>query len=245
MTTPAEMTPAEIDGQLSELWAKGWTIFRELDWYRKNLASRHPVSNGAERLAELEAQHEAIQAEAAPLEAEYARRPWKRYFLVTNTGGHVHRGRDCSTCFFDTGYAWLVELADCDEAAMVAEWGERACTVCFPEAPTHPGFGDGTSAYARRTQAEKDARAAELEAKRQAKAAKQLTTPVKGEYETIRTVAAAQQALREEVKMGAWGYPNHPNADLVARLEAALTEKGVTREALDTLKAKALKAAKA
>ena len=67
----------------------------------------------------------------------------------------------CSTCFPTTEYAWLVELADCDEDAMIVDYGEKACTVCFPGAPANPHFnGPGRrdrEALAAR-QAEKDAR---------------------------------------------------------------------------------------
>ena len=47
---------------------------------------------------------------------------------------------DCTTCFPTTQYGWLVNLADCDEDAMIEEWGEMACTVCFPTAPTNPNY---------------------------------------------------------------------------------------------------------
>ena len=80
---------------------------------------------------------------------------WHRYFLVNNNNGHVHRDMACSTCYPTTQYLWLVELADCDEQAMVASYGELACTVCFPDAPTLPGYGDGTSSIARLSQAER------------------------------------------------------------------------------------------
>ncbi len=65
---------------------------------------------------------------------------WKRYYLVTSSIGHVHRERYCSTCYPSTAYAWLTELSDCDEGAMVEAWGEKACTICFPNAPTHPAW---------------------------------------------------------------------------------------------------------
>ena len=103
------------------------------------------------------------------LDRIYNEHRWNRYFLVTNTNGHVHRNMGCSTCFPTTEYAWLVELADCDEDAMIIEFGEKACTVCFPDAPANPQFnGPGRrdrEAQAAR-QAEKDARQAVKNAKR-------------------------------------------------------------------------------
>lgn len=102
---------------------------------------------------------------------------WHRYFLVNNNNGHVHRDQSCSTCYPTTQYLWLVDLADCDEREMVAEYGELACTVCFPDAPTYSGFGDGTSSIAKLSQAERDAKAAEKAAKAAAKEAKAIYQP--------------------------------------------------------------------
>lgn len=83
----------------------------------------------------------AIFIQEQPYTAEFERRGgWRRYFLVTNPGGHVHRGMQCSTCYATTAYRWLIDLADCDETAMVEQYGETACTVCFPDAPTMPGW---------------------------------------------------------------------------------------------------------
>ena len=70
-----------------------------------------------------------------------------------------------------------MDLADCDEDEMVAQYGEMACTVCFPAAPTYKGFGDGTSSLARYSEAEQAARQAEKDAKAAAKAAKAITQP--------------------------------------------------------------------
>jgi hypothetical protein len=170
---------------------------------------------------------------------------WSRYFLVTNTGGHVHRGMNCSTCFQTTEYAWLVDLADCDEAAMVAEYGEMACTVCFPDAPTFKGFGDGTSAQARRTQAERDARLVEKDERAAKKAAKALVTPVRTSGRgLVETVTAAQQYLRDLAANAAYYGPRSQaeNADRDA-LTAALVAKGFSPEDVATLEAKATRKA--
>ena len=88
---------------------------------------------------------------------------WNRFFLVVNSNGHVHRERSCSTCFPTTMYNWLVELAGADEAEMVRDFGTDACTVCFPSAPTLPGWGSS------RTQREKEAARAARAAAKQAK----------------------------------------------------------------------------
>ena len=102
--------------------------------------------NALARYDEFVAEMARIRDAEKPLTEEYVRRGgWLRYFLVTNTNGHVHRGMNCSTCHFTTTYAWLIDLADCDETAMVAEYGEKACTVCFPDAPTMPGWAESVT----------------------------------------------------------------------------------------------------
>jgi hypothetical protein len=93
----------------------------------------------AEQFAEIDAQQEIIadlDAEATPLnEAFYAQR-WSRFFLVTNTDGHIHSSMGCSTCHHTTQFAWLPLLSDQTEAEAVAEHGGILCTVCYPSAPT-------------------------------------------------------------------------------------------------------------
>ncbi|KJL49575.1 hypothetical protein RS84_00049 [Microbacterium hydrocarbonoxydans] len=77
-----------------------------------------------------------IAAEEAPLHAEYARRPWSRFFLVQ--GGHIHSSMHCSTCNRNgklTAFAWLPELSGQTEAEAVAAQGAVLCTTCYPSAP--------------------------------------------------------------------------------------------------------------
>ncbi len=160
-------TPAEIDTKLSEIWGRAGVEFSKATEARQRGrrheadALRHkgkPVSISrtdmveyhTEAAAKAEATSEKhaaagreIAKESAPFDAEFSRRGgWNRYYLVTNSNGHVHRERHCGTCFPTTEYAWLIDLADCDEKVMVAEHGEQACTVCFPDAPTMKGWGE-------------------------------------------------------------------------------------------------------
>ena len=244
------LTPAQIDTELARLWKTAETARRRARQYRHYAASSRQGARMVEchlaDASEQDAIAASTQAEAQPYQDEYTRRGgWNRYFLVTNANGHVHRGMNCSTCFDTTEYAWLVDLADCDEAAMVAEYGEMACTVCFPAAPAMKGFSDGTSTYARRTQAEKDARAAEKAEKAAARAAKALLAPVRIAHDTVRTVASAQQALRtiaQNVVFYDRPRDDEDNADRDA-LRAALEAKGFSPADLDTLEVKATKKA--
>lgn len=249
MTNTANLTPAQVDAEIARLSAAESKAARTAQQYRNYAATTrqsYMVASYTETAEQAEADAQAARAEARPYLDEFARRGgWNRYFLVTNTGGHVHRGMNCSTCFATTEYAWLVDLADCDEAAMVAEYGEMACTVCFPAAPTMKGFGDGTSTQARRTQAEKDARAAEKAEKAAAKAAKALVAPVRIAHDTVRTVASAQAALRTIAQNVVFYDRPRDNADNADRdaLRAALEAKGFSPADLDTLEAKATRKA--
>lgn len=230
----ATMTPVEIDTELARIWGETEKV---RSWLHSDLASLtsrwfreadRPATEA--RIAEREAAIAALRDEARPFEIEYAKRPWKRYFLVTNGNGHVHRGMGCSTCYPTTLYAWLIDLADCDEAAMIEEWGERACTVCFPDAPVNPLY----NRPARVDREAREARAAD-KAKREAdKAAKAITdvdgSPLKDASGwVVRTKVAARNALADAVvsysyygASHSYGYP-----EAIRRLSAALEAAGI------------------
>jgi hypothetical protein len=224
------LTPAQIDGFLAENWRDRQTTAYHLASDRKAL-DRWPDDKGLlDAIARTEAKLARLAAEGAPYEAEFSRRGgWNRYFLVTNSNGHVHRGMNCSTCYPTTEYAWLPELSDCDEAAMVDEFGEKACTVCFPNAPTLPAFhGPG-----RRDRAAQEARAAEKAGKAAEKAAKAITNPDGSELRVdgwpIKTKIAAQRALSGAVQNLGWYGSDHPSdfINQAAVLTNALNVAGI------------------
>jgi hypothetical protein len=137
-------TPAEIDTRLFALYLEARSLQGKLAYTEKAL-TRPALPYILERLeadlAEAAARLAEVRAEVSTLDDEFrARGGWLRYFLVTNGNGHVHREMDCRTCYPTTEYAWLPALSDCDEGQMVEQYGEMACTVCFPEAPAHPAF---------------------------------------------------------------------------------------------------------
>jgi hypothetical protein len=86
-------------------------------------------------------EHAAIRAEMEPLNAEYDAKPWSRFFLVQNQGGHIHSSMACSTCHPTTSFGWLPTLSGLHEADAVAEHGPLLCTVCFPSAPVEWTLG--------------------------------------------------------------------------------------------------------
>lgn len=72
------------------------------------------------------------------VDAEYNRRPWSRYWLVTSSDGHIHRSCHCSTCnkgLRRTGFALTPFLSGKTDADAVADLGPALCSVCFPDAP--------------------------------------------------------------------------------------------------------------
>lgn len=73
--------------------------------------------------------------EAKPLNDQYERERWSRFFLVTNSNGHIHESMHCSTCYPRTMFAWLPELSGLTEADAVGAHGPHLCSVCFPTAP--------------------------------------------------------------------------------------------------------------
>ena len=223
--TDAEALVRELHEGAEYSWTKGAGLLRQIAAIR---------ADGAE-----------IEERIAELDAVYDEHRWNRYFLVTNGNGHVHRGMSCRTCFATTQYAWLVELADCDESAMIEEFGEKACTVCFPDAPANPKFhGPG-----RRDREAQAARQADKDAREAVKAARNLTEDQRFRNhmgDLVTTVAACKQALRDEVELKYY-YTNGPHPWHAESVEAAqkarkvLLERGAEVAQLDKIVASAEK----
>lgn len=146
-----ERSPASIDATLAEIYtARMYATNRRRSLYKqRDAAVERPtralyglsVEEIAKQIDDVEVWIGRLGEWRDFLEAEFERRGgWLRYFLVTNPGGHVHRGMECTSCYDTTEYRWLVELADCDEAQMIEQYGMAACTVCFPNAPSHPAW---------------------------------------------------------------------------------------------------------
>lgn len=150
----ATATPVEIDTALAEIYrryyaerAKADQAARQFRDYQETL-EKHREANlswsthteeGLERLRTRVQEHRdtasVIMAESHPYQAEYNRRPWSRFFLVRNNGGHIHSSMGCSTCYPTTEFGWLPEVSGQTEAEAVAAHGAILCTVCFPTAP--------------------------------------------------------------------------------------------------------------
>ena len=131
------LTPAEVDALLGEALLPAQRTELDLMSARRDLKryKRHGREPEylTKRIAELEARLEEQLAVAEPYEAEYNRRPWSRYLIVS--GGHLHR-QGCGTLTPGrTRVGMVAEASGLDAAQVVGSFGETACTHCFPDAP--------------------------------------------------------------------------------------------------------------
>ncbi len=94
----------------------------------------------AYRKAEDEANDLARQL--APLYRIYDAHQWVRWYLVQNTGGHLHDNLNnhCGTCFETTQYGWVPQASGANHEEIVAAYGMRVCSVCVPGAPAMPAY---------------------------------------------------------------------------------------------------------
>lgn len=85
----------------------------------------------------VEAAIPANRASAEALEDIHAAHDWSRFFVVRNTGGHIHYDQSSYRCSrtMTTSHGWNPELSGATEAEAVAALGPIMCTVCFPSAP--------------------------------------------------------------------------------------------------------------
>lgn len=172
----------KIDTELAELHDQIWVINNKIETYRDYMKSTQSsrfmndadkashIAQYAEKIDELLIERAPLKDRVLTLNKIYALDPWTRAFLVINSNGHVHSSMNCNTCFDTTRYNWLIQYSNDDEATIVADAGETACTVCYPTAPA-----DVLNRPSVIVTADKIAKAqakAERDAKREAKIAK-------------------------------------------------------------------------
>lgn len=156
----ATASPAEIDTALAEIYGRLYRTedqiaqtLKYVEDYEQGIAKEaegnrqytgwtqnysDKVLRMRDQIADLQSQRLSILGETAPYEVEYSRRPWSRFFLVTNNGGHIHSSMNCSTCNKRgqaTRFGWLPNLSGLTEPEAVAAHGAILCTVCYPTAP--------------------------------------------------------------------------------------------------------------
>lgn len=159
--TEMTMTPKEVDTKIAAIMAKADPFWRKasearssLNKYTKAGGFEKSVARYKEELAKAVAKAQEIEREADPFEAEFKRRGgWSRFFLCVSDGGHIHR-RHCQTLRPTTRIGWLPEMSGKTEEEAVTEYGIQMCTICFPSAPTMPGYIKA-QVEARKAEAEK------------------------------------------------------------------------------------------
>ena len=179
-----------VDTELADIYDRLYTINYKIDDLQDSIrfATKYNqnASNYIERIAKLEAEKKPLLLRRSNLMEVYKQDPWTRAFLVINSNGHVHSSMECSTCFDTTRYNWLVQYSNDDEATIVSDAGETACTVCYPSAPAEVLNRPSTIVTADKV-AKAQAKA-ERDAKREARIAKEkANAPTKsGEFLAIK-----------------------------------------------------------
>jgi hypothetical protein len=163
-------TPVEIDTKLAELYFAEQKARATHDRIQRSLRddSRYTLLTEDDATEAFNALRAAIEA-ILPYEAEYERRPWQRYWHVTNANGHIHRSQACTSCFYDTQYGWRTDLSGLTDVEVVEREAYNACSVCMPIAPA-----EQRAARERYNAEQRDARKRERQAKKDEKAAKAL-----------------------------------------------------------------------
>lgn len=145
-TNLADQTPAQIDGQLYPILEALAKAEHYRDSYDET-ATRYEQSDSGydrkysapeyrKRSDEYAAEAAKLEKQALPLEAEYDRRPWARYIVVS--GGHLHM-RSCHTITPGRTMVGLIaEASGMDADQVVDTYQYTACTHCFPDAPVAP-----------------------------------------------------------------------------------------------------------
>ena len=122
---------------------KHWTLINDLEsaidsvkFYEKHYPnSVEKIQEYNNKIEKIESSINEVNFRINELNKIYNQDPWTRAFLVLASNGHVHKSRDCSTCFPTTRYQWLVQYSNDDENTIVEDAGQDACTVCYPSAP--------------------------------------------------------------------------------------------------------------
>lgn len=133
----------ELDGHRQDrygVWHSGERVVSDqqvIDWAQAGrlLADPTEVAKTLDRMAAANEHLASVNEQFGRLNAEYERRPWRRY--ITVPGGHVHSGIWCAGGSIGprTLRAWMPELSGASVADAIARLATTMCTHCFPDAP--------------------------------------------------------------------------------------------------------------
>lgn len=202
----------KIDTELSQLHHKHWVLINDLEsaidsvkFYEKHYPnSVEKIQEYNNKIEKIESSINEVNVEINKLNKIYNQDPWTRAFLVIASNGHVHKSRDCSTCFPTTRYQWLVQYSNDDENTIVEDAGQDACTVCYPSAPAEvlnrPSRIVTADKIAKaQAKAERDAKKAERIAKEKANA-----PTISGEFLYIKDGKYTQVIKTERSAVSEW-----------------------------------------
>lgn len=184
-----------VDSKLAELYFQEAKIGAQIADYSRLLkkyvgSSQHATWANAQDDARKA--YSIIVDRIADMEAVFvAAGGWTRFFAVI--GGHLHKDRNCSSCFPTTQFAWMSEFSAQDAEGVVDMAGEFACTVCFPDAPVNK------KSMLPMHVAEREA-AAERKAEREAKATKAADDKIVVGREVYKTLRAAENRIGWEIE---------------------------------------------
>lgn len=164
----------ETDTKLADLYGKLFQEERSADSVRDSIRKAEsgvaryaylvrdvPVYKA--QLADVQKRIADLEAEIAPLDAIYREHMWSRFIVCE----HVHSSTACHTLRPTSRVYWLPQLSGSNQAEIVDQLGEAACTVCFPDAPVHKPNTIELDPEKAARKAERAARSAALAAKRE------------------------------------------------------------------------------
>lgn len=143
-------------------------------------------------IEEITVEIEAIQQEINKFDNVFkALGGWERYIIVPN--GHIHN-YGCSTLFATTRIVEAYMHSAESVESLIEKAGDRACTVCFPDAPVNK---PSTIAQFVKEREEREAEAAQRAAKKEA-ATKAAIVDATG-HVVFKSRRAAENALSQEL----------------------------------------------
>jgi hypothetical protein len=113
-----------------------------------SMTYRQSTEHSLGKLDELRVSLAQLRKTAKPLEAQFAKHRWSRFFMVE--GGHIHSSMSCHSCTWTTRFGWLPELSGETEAQAVVAHGALLCTFCYPSAPVEWTNGRELEAQAKK-----------------------------------------------------------------------------------------------
>lgn len=133
----ATATPAEIDAEIVATRNLRGSVDHSIRVqqyvFENKYSSARECAAAETKIRELIAQENELATQERELHGEYnARGGWTRYYLVRNTGGHVHVSMDCITCYADTDFGWMTQFSGTDHDEMGTLSAMAACAICFP-----------------------------------------------------------------------------------------------------------------